>query len=240
MDNGKDLIFAMGAPGSRWSGILRAIQMYHAVINHSDDSSSRSYDRYYRTSTTENEVSVGWHRGAYWGPCHEFGKHFDNIKDNYTKETFLQECKNAFTDWNGVKIIKSHWFAYNIEILKEWFPDAKLLAIQYGTNLDTFAWWHFVGGWDIAYPHYDWYENNERLLEQIEKENSAINLHFNCEYDLTMSDLTTMLNLDPTVRSLNDMVGMDLKLYERNPDLSMDRHLRVFDNVIKRCGIDVI
>ena len=55
-----------------------------------------------------------------------------------------------------------------------------------------------------------------------------------------MSDLTTMLNLDPTVRSINDMVGMDLKLYERNPDLSMDRHLRVFDNVIKRCGIDVI
>ena len=119
MDNGKDMIFAMGAPGSRWSGILRAIQMYHNCINHSDDSPERKYDRYTKTSFDGKEVSAGWHRGAYWGPAHEFGQGFDDIKSNYTKETFLQECKKPFENWNGVKIIKSHWFAYNIKTLKE-------------------------------------------------------------------------------------------------------------------------
>lgn len=240
MDNGKDIIFAMGAPGSRWSGILRAIQMYHNCINHSDDSPERKYDRYTKTSFDGKEVSAGWHRGAYWGPAHEFGQGFDDIKSNYTKETFLQECKKPFENWNGVKIIKSHWFAYNIKTLKEWFPEAKLIAIQFGTDLDTFAWWHFVGGWDIHYPHYDWYETNERMLEQIKKENTAINNYFNCKYNLKMEDLTSMLDLDPTMRSLEDMIAMDLKLYERNPDLNIDRHLRVFDNVTTRCGIDVI
>lgn len=241
MENGKDMIFAMGAPGSRWSGILRVLQMYHACINHSDDSPDREYDRYTRTTLDNKEISVGWHRGAYWGPAHEVGEKFDSIRDNYTKEQFLEECKKPFENWNGVKIIKSHWFAYNIDVLKEWFPDAKQIAIQYGSDLDTFAWWHYVGGWDIRYPHYDWYVDNKRMFEQIQKENEAINKHFDCKVDLTMSDLTKMLDLDPTVRSLDDMVAMDMKLYQHNPEhLCMDRHLRVFNTAIGRCSIDVI
>jgi hypothetical protein len=240
MESGKDLIFAMGAPGSRWSGTLRVIQMYHACINHSDDRPERTYDRYSRDNLSDKEESVGWHRGAYWGPAHGFGQGFDNIKANYTKETFLEECKKPFTNWNGVKIIKSHWFAYNIETLKEWFPEAKLLAIQFGSDIDTFAWWHYVGGWEIPYPHYDWYENNERMFEQIQKENKAINKHFNCKYDLEMQELNKMLNIDPTIRKVEDMWAMDTKLSEKHEDSGLERHLRVFNNVLKRCGVGVI
>lgn len=240
MGDGKDLIFAMGAPGSRWSGTLRAIQMYHACINHSDDRPERTYDRYSWDNITNTEESVGWHRGAYWGPAHEFGGGFDNIKENYTKETFFQECKKPFDNWDGVKIIKSHWFAYNIDILRDWFPDSKLIAIKYGSDLDTFAWWHYVGGWEIPYPHYDWYENNEKMLKQISIENELITNQFDCHYNLNMKDINQLLGIDDSIRPVEEMWEMDTKLSERHPDKSLERHLRIINMISQRCAVGVI
>jgi len=63
---GDDLIIAMGAPGSRWSGSIRAIQT-SVDVNTTDDDSERIYD------LVDGEMPLGWHRGAYWGPYHEFG-----------------------------------------------------------------------------------------------------------------------------------------------------------------------
>lgn len=118
---GDDLIIAMGAPGSRWSGSIRAIQT-SVDVNTTDDDSERIYD------LVDGEMPLGWHRGAYWGPYHEFGNNFDRL-DDLTKEEVVSEFKRPFSNWNhGIKIIKSHWFSYHIPLLREWFPKAKLIA----------------------------------------------------------------------------------------------------------------
>lgn len=235
-------IFAMGAPGSRWSGVLRCIQMRFAEINTSDDSPDRTYDRRSWDSKSSQMIDVGWHRGAYWGPYHEFGHGFDNIEKNYTKESFIQECIRPFENTNGTMIIKSHWFAYNIEILKEWFPTAKFIAVKYGSNLDTFAWWHYVGGWDITYPHYTWYKNNDLMFEKIQLENKLIDNHFQCIEALTMDEVGKQLNLDMKIRPIEEMRMLDNKFEEReqNPNMDIERRLQIFDNMIKKCAIGII
>lgn len=236
-----DLIFAMGAPGSRWSGILRTIQMYHKCINTSDDRKDRQYDRHGWDKHNEKFRLYGWHRGAYFGPSHEHGQGFDDIRSNYTKESFLEEIKKPFDNWDGVKIIKSHWFAYNIDVLKEWFPDSKMIAVRYGDVYDMFAWWHFVGGWEIPYPHYDWYDNNKRMFEQIQKETDLIESAFDMKQNRSMAEINSMLGIDPAIRSVDEMVKLDNK-FEANPahDQSLERHLESFDRISARLYIGII
>ena len=184
---GKDLIFAMGAPGSRWSGSIRCIQT-SIDINSSDDRIHRNYDR------DDNGKTYGWHRGAYWGPNHEFGKSFD-ILHTITKDEFIEEIKKPFLNWNnGTKIIKSHWFSYNIPLLREWFPEAKLLAFYMPDDF-CFDWWHKVGGWNITYPHYDWYINDERMQAQIKIENENIKKEFTNIKNRTLTELQIDLGL---------------------------------------------
>ena len=42
--NGKDLILAMGAPGSRWSGSIRLLSLMHEEINCSDETEDTEYN----------------------------------------------------------------------------------------------------------------------------------------------------------------------------------------------------
>ena len=77
---GKDLILATGAPGSRWSGTLRMLTA-NVNVNSTDESPERYYDHVAVNPQTGKTATRGWHRGAYWGPDHEFGKHFDKINE---------------------------------------------------------------------------------------------------------------------------------------------------------------
>ena len=235
-------IFAMGAPGSRWSGVLRTIQLRFADINTSDDRPERTYNRQVWNIKTSQMIDVGWHTGAYWGPYHEFGQGFDNIEKNYTKETFIQECIKPFTNTNGTMIIKSHWFSYNIEILREWFPETKFIAVKFGSNLDTFAWWHFVGGWNITYPYYTWYKDNETLFEKIQLENKLIDKYFNCKENTPINKVGKLLGLDLTLRSVEEICKIDNKFKEqkKNTDITIDHCLQIFNNAAKKCAIGVI
>ena len=54
--NGKDLILAMGAPGSRWSGSIRLLSLMHEEINCSDETEDTEY----------NGPSRGRQRMKYW------------------------------------------------------------------------------------------------------------------------------------------------------------------------------
>lgn len=238
MDN--DIILAMGPPGSRWSGVLRCVQMYHSCINTSDDRPERTYDRVV-TDKLKKENRYGWHRGSYFGPGHEFGINFDDIEAHYTKETFLEEIKKPFENWEGVKIIKSHWFAYNIDILKKWFPNTKMIACTYGDIYDMFAWWHLVGGWEIPYPFYTWYDNNKRMFHCIQDETKLIHARFDMQEERTMPELNSLLEIDSKVRTLDEMLALDEKFAENpNHDLSLARHLESFDRVLSRVYVGVL
>lgn len=211
---GEDLILITGAPGTRWSASIQSISS-HPDINLSDHTEERMYER---TAEYEDgkKAGIGWHRGVYFGPDHEFGHTFDNL-EAWTKEELLTEFKKAFSDWEpGIKIIKSHWFAYSLDHLHKCFPKAKIIAYYLPDEL-CLQWWQVVGGFNISYPHYDWYKTNERMLKQIKIEN-ACSIKFAAEMGVefkrynTLADIHTELDLDPSKVDYLDVWNRDPKI----------------------------
>ena len=209
---GKDLIIATGPPGSRWSGTLRMITS-NININISDETTDRIYDHMAINPNTGKLAARGWHRGAYWGPDHEFGSKFDVI-DTLTKEEIIEEFKRPFENWEpGKKIIKSHWFAYHLPFLKEMFPDAKFIGVQ-RSNESCFEWWHVCGGWDISYPHYFWYKDDDRMRKQIAEENSCITKFFPNREKHTIEEVFLALGLSNEIIDYKGFCERDDKLTE--------------------------
>ena len=167
---GHDLIFAAGAPGSKWSRILSMLGL-HPSINNSDKD---KYPKYTLNAINARGkiIAVGNHTGAYFGPGNVVGEKFDDLT-KLTKEQFIEEINPSFDNWEqGIKIVKSPWFSYgnNLNWLMENFPDAKFILVYNGNDL-AFKWWHYVGGWDISFPTYTWYENDQRMYNKILEEN---------------------------------------------------------------------
>ena len=184
--DGADLIFLIGVPGSRWSNAHRCISS-HPMVNNTDWSDVKSW----QTTSLDvygKEIKVGSHMGSYWGPGNYYGDKFDRI-DELTKEYIVKEFMEAYEHWDGIKIIKSHWFAYNIAYLHQLFPAAKIVSC-YANDIDSFYWWHKCGGWGLGYANYSWYENDVRLLEKIKEENSNI-LKFNIDRDVNFEYVST-------------------------------------------------
>lgn len=160
---GEDLILATGAPGSGWSGGLRAISFANE-INNTDITSDNVYC---------GPSQRGHHYGAYFGPYEQYGHHFDRLNE-LSKEEIVAEFKKPFRHFGGIKIIKSHQFSYHLDYLVSLFPKARLICFFRETDELTFDWWHKCGGWGITHPNYKWYENDERMKRQIAVENRAI------------------------------------------------------------------
>lgn len=218
---GEDLILAMGAPGSKWSSNLRMLGLLHKEINLTDENNRYTYSKEY-TNQYNRKVKIGWHRGAYWGPNHEQGHNFDNLQ-NMSKLEIIEEFKKPFTDWNsGIKIIKSHWFSYHIPQLMEMFPRSRLLAF-YANDTECFNWWKEVGGWDITYPHYQWYKNDNVMKKQISIENSNILKYFDIK-SFRDYELGQELNLSTDVRSFKEVLDVDNSIQESyNPRFTEDQ-----------------
>lgn len=197
---GQDLILLMGTPGSRWSSIHRAF-CECPDVNITDWSEDRSWgDGIYGINIHDKVDSTSIHDGAYWGPGNLYGKNFEHI-DSLSKDQIIKEFMDAFDNWNGIKVIKSHWFSYNIEYLHFLFPAAKLVFC-YAGDIESFYWWHKCGGWGLGYANYSWYRDDIRLLEKIKEENSNI-LKFCIDKDLEIkkilkSQLFSMCGIDYT------------------------------------------
>jgi hypothetical protein len=82
----------------------------------------------------------------------------------------------------------------------------------------AFKWWHFVGGWDISFPTYTWYNNDSRMYEKILEENQdmltfarlemiPVKMHKNFQSVLTLLGLSNDLNfLDSLTVEDEDLV----------------------------------
>jgi len=188
---GEDLIFLIGTPGSKWSH-AHIMMCEHPDINKTDWSEVKFWDS--RGENVHGIVSnTGGHRGAYWGPGNMYGQNFGRL-DILSKEDFVKEFMDAFEDWNGIKIIKSHWFAYNIDYLHSIFPKAKIVMC-YSCDIYSFYWWIKSGGWGLGYANYAWYENDVRMLEKIKEENGYI-LKFAIDRDLDFDLLPRSILFD--------------------------------------------
>lgn len=155
-------IFVSGAPGSKWSSVVKNIY-YSASIDSSDASPSREY---YHDASGEYQLM---HMGVYWGPAMEFGDWFENL-DKYTKEENEYEFDAPFTG-TGIKIIKSHVFGYHIDYIKSTWPDCPIVIINRNDD-SCLGWWVKCGEFNISYPLYrDYYKDLRQMAECIRKEN---------------------------------------------------------------------
>ena len=156
-------IFISGAPGSRWSSVCKSIY-YSPDIDRSDASQVREF---YHDITGEMTLM---HMGAYWGPGMEFGTWFDRL-DSYSKEQCEAEFDAPFSG-TGVRIVKSHVFAYHIDYIKKTWPDCPIIVIN--RNEDAcLGLWIKCGGFDITYPKYnEYYKDIKRMSKYIRQETS--------------------------------------------------------------------
>ena len=158
-------IFMTGAPGSKWSSVSKNIY-YSSDIDRSDYSDARTY--YHDASGTMQLM----HMGAYFDPGMEFGGFFDAI-DRHTRERCEAEFDRPFTS-TGVRIIKSHVFAHNIDFLRDYWPDCPIVLVQ-RPNDACLGWWVKCGHFTITYPKYDQYYQDLRTMSTIiSSQNRAI------------------------------------------------------------------
>ena len=158
-------IFVAGAPGSKWSSVVKNI--YHsASIDCSDYSDARTY---YHDASGKMELM---HLGAYFDPGMEFGDFFDNL-DQHTKEQCETEFDRPFSG-TGVRIIKSHVFAHHLEFIKRTWPDCAIVLVHRSSD-SCLGWWVKCGHFDITYPDYSkYYENLRQMSQIISAQNQAI------------------------------------------------------------------
>lgn len=161
-------IFVAGAPGSKWSSVVKNIY-YSPSVNQSDYSDKRTY---YHDASGEMQLM---HLGAYFDP----GMEFDLPEDLSTLSK--QELEVLFDrpfNGDGVRIIKSHIFSYinNIEYLRTYWPDCPLVLVH-RSNDACLGWWVRCGHFGITYPKYDQYYKNLREMSKIiDKQNQGIQL----------------------------------------------------------------
>ena len=157
-------IFVSGAPGSKWSSVVKNIY-YSLDVDSSDYSDARTY--YHDASGTMDLM----HLGVYWGPAMEFGDQFERL-DQYTKEQNEAEFDRPFSG-TGVKIIKSHVFGYHIDYIKQTWPDCPIVLIDRSDDA-CLGWWVKCGEFQISYPLYrDYYKDLRQMSAAIAKENEG-------------------------------------------------------------------
>jgi hypothetical protein len=159
-------IFFTGVPGSKWSGIAQILES-HTSFNTSDRTPEREY--------TRNEYSG--HKGAYFGMGMEL----------YPDPT---QIDHAWNGGNGIKIVKSHDWAYMLDVIKPGFFDDWIMLV-YRPNEVSNQWWHEAGGFEISYPDYSHYVDNDNMYKAIQEQNNNI-LKFAYKHDATWNYFTSM------------------------------------------------
>lgn len=158
-------IFVAGAPGSKWSSVVKNIY-YSASIDQSDYSDARTY---YHDAPGFMDLM---HLGVYYDPGMEFGDFFDRL-DQYDKTQCEQEFDRPFSG-SGIRIIKSHVFAHHIDTLKQRWPDCAIVMVHRGDD-SCLGWWVKCGHFDITYPSYDgYYKNLKHMATVIRDQNRDI------------------------------------------------------------------
>ena len=159
-------IFVAGAPGSKWSSVVKNIY-YSPSIDRSD---YRDEWTYYHDASGEMQLM---HLGAYFDPGMACPLPEDLTTLNREQ---LETIFNApFTQDNpGVRIIKSHVFSEHIPYLKKLFPEVPVVLVRRGDDA-CLGWWVKCGHFDITYPDYhEYFKDFKHMAKLIKSQNAAI------------------------------------------------------------------
>ena len=138
-------ILFTGAPGSKWSSVAKNIY-WSSDIDQSDSTSEREYTK-----------GVVRHIGSYFDP----GMEFMNTRDNW----------DLPFSGSGKRIIKSHTFAHELdELCTLAFP----IVMVYRNDIECLKWWTDAGGFNITYPDYSYFKDQDIMWSSIQSENSDI------------------------------------------------------------------
>lgn len=151
-------IFFTGVPGSRWSGIAQQLELVLG-LNTSDRTPEREY----------THSSYSGHKGVYFGKGMEFPADLKNVD-------------RGFTSLHGCRLIKSHEWSYMIKDIHSKFIHDWILLVYRDNNV-SFSWWKDAGGFDIKYPNYSYYKDDDTMLKEIRSQNKHI-LDFSVKHKL--------------------------------------------------------
>jgi hypothetical protein len=157
-----DFIFVAGAPGSKWSSVVKNIY-YSSSIDRTDYSDVRTY---YHSAWGEPELM---HLGVYFDPGMEYGKKFMRLP-LLGREAAEKEFDRPF-DGDGKKIVKSHVFCHYLDYLKNTWPDNPIVLVH-RPNDACLGWWVRCGQFDITYPNYQYYSNLQMMAMHIDQQNA--------------------------------------------------------------------
>ena len=197
-------IFVVGAPGSRWSGVAKSIY-YSDQIDQSDDTPERTYFN----PKSPPKAKQLMHRGAYFDPGMEFGNELENF-DSLSKQDLEKIFDAPFEGSDKIRIIKSHVLSKHVDRLADLFDDP--IVLVYRHDQDCFDWWKQAGGWDITYPNYQWFKDDETIKQQIVLQNQCIR-NFVSRHRLYSLNDNIELQKTLGIKSMNYLRFTDVEVY---------------------------
>ena len=199
-------IFVAGAPGSKWSSVVKNIY-YSPALDQTDYSDARTY---YHDASGERQLM---HLGAYFDPGMEFGGFFDQLQ-HYTPTECEAEFDRPFSG-SGTRIIKSHVFAHQIPFLKQNWPNCPIVLVHRGDDA-CLGWWVKCGHFSITYPLYHSYYKNIKIMSKIiSAQNRDIEKHMTVSstYPVDNKELCNMLGIDlPPAEYQQNYADSDVKV----------------------------
>ena len=160
-------IFVAGAPGSKWSSVVKNIY-YSPSIDRSDYSDRWTY---YHDASGQRELM---HLGAYFDPGMEsdLPEDFATLSKEKIEEIFDEPF--AIKNTTKTRIIKSHIFSNNIDFLRATWPDAPIVLVHRSDD-SCLGWWVKCGHFDITYPLYhEYYRDLKTMAGIIRQQNTGI------------------------------------------------------------------
>ena len=198
-------IFVAGAPGSKWSSVVKNIYYSHD-IDRSDYSDARTY---YHDAGGEMQLM---HLGAYFDPGME-----SNLPENleqFTREELEQIFDKEFIG-KGIRIIKSHIFSNHIEFIKKTWPECPLILVHRNDD-SCLGWWVKCGHFNITYPLYHEYYKDLKTMAAIIKQQNAGILNawwkYNGKYVTDNKELCRALKIEIPAKDYQDYVQSDVRV----------------------------
>ena len=156
-------IFVAGAPGSKWSSVVKNIY-YSPDIDRSDYRDEWTY--YHDAGDTG--VKELMHLGAYFDPGMASPLPEDLTQLNREQLEALFDSPFQFKESKGIRIIKSHVFSNHIDHLRKLFPETPIVIVHRNDDA-CLGWWVKCGHFDITYPDYHKYFKDLKHMAQIIK-----------------------------------------------------------------------
>jgi hypothetical protein len=161
-------IFVAGAPGSKWSSVVKNIY-YSPSLDNTDYSDARTYYHDAQDIGTPELM----HLGAYYDPGMEFD--LPEYLTDLTKDQAEALFDKAFSG-NGIRLVKSHIFSYkeNIDYLRKHWPECPIVLVHRNDD-SCLGWWVKCGHFNITYPLYqEYYHNLVDMARIIKRQNAGI------------------------------------------------------------------